>query len=172
LKLNIVDTSTLQRKSLSAYTILANNTAATANVTAQQFRDTSGVYPNASVTWTGTTPPSGTNNHTYRLTQVGKCVTLHIALVYATNGASLTAVQLTLPSGAPTPAQPTGLTGSIYNMYPVKAEIVNASNQAILSSTARGFLRNNTAANGFEIFLTFSTASPGQLGVIAQYWTN
>jgi len=170
-KLNIADTSTLQRKSIPAYTILANNTAATANVTAQQFRDTSGVY-SGTITWTGTTAPSGATTHTYRLTQVGKCVTLHIALVFATNGAGLTAVQMTLPSGAPTPTQPTGLTGSIYNMYPVKAELVNASNQAILSSTARGFLRNNTAANGFEIYITFSTAALGQVGVIAQYWTN
>jgi hypothetical protein len=171
LKLNIADTSVLQRKSLSAYTVMANNTSATANVTAQQFRDTSGVY-SGTITWTGTTAPSGATTHTYRLTQVGKCVTIHIALVFATNGATLTAVQMTLPSGAPTPTQPTGLTGSIYNMYPIKVELVNASNQAILSSTARGFLRNNTAANGFEIYATFSTASPGQVGVIAQYWTN
>lgn len=170
-KLNIADTSALQRKSIPAYSILANNTSATANVTAQQFKDTSGTY-SGTITWTGTTAPSGATNHSYRLTQVGKCVTLHIALVYATNGATLTAVQLTLPSGAPTPAQPTGLTGSIYNMYPVSSQIVNSSNQLILGSQIRGYLRNNTAANGFEIFLTFSTASPGQVGVIAQYWTN
>lgn len=170
-KLNITDTSTLQRKSIPAYSILANNTSATANVTAQQFRDTSGTY-SGTITWTGTTAPSGATTHTYRLTQVGKCVTLHIALVYATNGAGLTAVQMTLPSGAPTPAQPTGLTGSIFNMYPVKVEIVNSLNQVILGSSARGFIRNNTGATGYEIYVTFSTAAPGQVGVIAQYWTN
>ena len=170
-KLNIADTSTLQRKSIPAYSILANNTSATANVTAQQFRDTSGVY-SGTITWTGTTAPSGATNHTYRLTQVGKCVTLHIALVFATNGASLTAVQMTLPSGAPVPAQPTGLTGSIFNMYPVKVELVNTSNQVILSSSARGFVRNNTGATGFEIYATFVGAAVGQVGVIAQYWTN
>jgi hypothetical protein len=170
-KLNIADTSTLQRKSIPAYTILANNTSATANVTAQQFRDTAGVY-SGTITWTGTTAPSGATTHTYRLTQVGKCVTIHIALVFATNGVGLTAVQMTLPSGAPTPAQPTGLTGSIYNMYPVKCELVNTSNQAIFGSQARGFVRNNTGANGYEIYITFSTAGVGQVGVIAQYWTN
>lgn len=170
-KLNIADTSNLQSKSISSYTILANNTNATANVTAQQFRDTSGTYA-GTITWTGTTAPSGATTHTYRLTQVGKCVTLHIALVFATNGSGLTAVQMTLPANAPTPVQPTGLTGSIYNMYPVKCELVNTSNQVILSSSARGFVRNNTGANGYEIFITFSTAGPGQVGVIAQYWTN
>lgn len=170
-KLNITDTSALQRKSIPAYSFNANNTNAAANVSAQAFRDTSGTY-SGTITWTGTTAPSGTTNHSYRLTQVGKCVTLHIALVYATNGAGLTAVQLTLPAGAPTPVQPAGLTGSIFNMYPVSSQIVNSLNQVIFGNQIRGFVRNNTAANGFEIFLTFSTASPGQLGLIAQYWTN
>ena len=172
LKLNISDTSAFQRKSIPSYSILANNTSATANVTAQQFRDTSGVYPGASINWSGTTAPLGTTTHTYRLTQVGKCVTVHIALVYSTNGAGLTSVQLLLPPGAPAPAQPTGLTGSIFNMYPVYGQIVSSVNQSILSNAIRGFLRNNSAANGYEIFLIFTSAAPGQLGVTCQYWTN
>jgi len=170
-KLTIADTSALQRKSIPSYSILANNTAAAANVTAQQFRDTSGTY-SGTITWTGTTAPSGATNHSYRLTQVGKCVTIHIALVYATNGATLTAVQMTLPAGAPTPVQPAGLTGSIFNMYPVSSQIVSSVNQLILGSQSRGFLRNNTAANGFEIFITFATSGVGQVGVTLQYWTN
>jgi hypothetical protein len=167
----VSDTTALQRKSIPAYSILANNTSVTANATAKQFRDTSGVY-SGTITFTGTTAPSGATNHSYRLTQVGKCVTLHIALVFATNGAALTAVQMTLPTGAPTPVQPAGLTGSIFNMYPVTSQLVNSVNQLILSSSARGYLRNNTAANGFEIFITFVSAAPGQVGVTVQYWTN
>ena len=165
------DTTAFQRKSLSANTIMANNTSATANATAQAFRDTSGTY-SGTITWTGTTAPSGATNHSYRLTQVGKCVTLHIALVFATNGVGLTAVQMTLPAGAPTPVQPTGLTGSIFNMYPVSSQIVNSVNQLIFGSQSRGFLRNNTAANGFEIYITFSTSGLGQVGATVQYWTN
>ena len=171
LKLSTEDTSVFQRKSLSAYSIMANNTSATANATAQQFRDTSGTY-SGTITWTGTTAPSGATNHSYRLTQVGKCVTLHIALVYAANGSGLTAVQMTLPSGAPTPVQPAGLTGSNYNMYPVSSQIVNTLNQAVLGSASRGYLRNNTSANGFEIYVIFTSSAPGQVGVIVQYWTN
>lgn len=168
---SLIDTSLFQRKSIAPYTILANPTSATANVSAQSFRDTSGTY-SGTITWTGTTAPSGATNHSYRLTQFGKCVTLHIALVFATNGASLTAVQMTLPAGAPTPVQPAGLTGSIFNMYPVTSQIVSSINQNIISGAIRGFLRNNSAANGFEIFLTFSTSAPGQVGATVQYWTN
>ncbi|CAB4144137.1 hypothetical protein UFOVP462_18 [uncultured Caudovirales phage] len=169
-KLNIADTSTLQRKSIPAYSIMANATSVTANVTAQQFRDTSGTY-SGTITWTGTTAPSGATTHTYRLTQVGKCVTIHFALVFATNGAGLTAVQMTLPAGAPTPAQPTGLTGALANMYPINGQIANVANTIIAGQT-RGFLRNNTAGNGYEVILNFQTAALGQVGVIAQYWTN
>jgi hypothetical protein len=169
---SLIDTTLFQRKSLSANTIMANNTSATANATAQQFRDTSGVYPSGSINWTGTTAPSGTTTHTYRLTQVGKCVTVHIALVYATNGSALTSIQLLLPPNAPAPAQPTGLTGSIFNMYPVYGQLVSSTNQSILSVATRGFLRNNSTPNGYEIFLIFSSTAPGQLGVTLQYWTN
>jgi hypothetical protein len=169
-KLNISDTSTLQPKSISSYSILANNTNATANATTQAFRDTSGTY-SGTITWTGTTAPSGATNHSYRLTQVGKCVTLHIALVFATNGAALTAVQMTLPSGAPTPVQPTGLTGASSNMYPVVAQLANSTN-TILNSSSRGFLRNNSAGNGFEILINFLSSANSQLGVTVQYWTN
>lgn len=170
LKLNITDTSTLQSKSIPSYSILANNTNASANATAQQFRDTSGTY-SGTITWTGTTAPSGATNHSYRLTQVGKCVTLHIALVFATNGAGLTAVQITLPSGAPTPVQPAGLTGASSNMYPANAHLSNSAN-TILSSSSRGFLRNNTTGNGFDILINFATSAPAQVGVTIQYWTN
>jgi hypothetical protein len=169
-KLNISDTSTLQPKSISHYTFLANNTSATSNVTTQQFRDTSGVY-NGTITWTGTTAPSGATNHSYRLTQVGKCVTLHISLVYAANGAALTAVTVTLPTGVPTPVQPTGLTSASSNMYPVNPQFANSAN-SILSSSSRGFLRNNAAGNGFEILINSATIAPAQLGVTLQYWTN
>lgn len=166
----VSDTTALQRKSISAYTILANNTNATANVSAQAFKDTSGTY-SGTITWTGTTAPSGATNHSYRLTQVGKCVTLHISLVFATNGAGLTAVLLTLPSGAPTPVQPAGLTSASTNMYPVNGQLANAAN-SILSSASRGFLRNNSAGNGFEILINFATSAPAMLGVTLQYWTN
>lgn len=170
-KLNITDTSTLQPKSIPSYTFLANNTTSIGNATTQTFKDTSGTY-SGTITWTGTTAPSGATNHSYRLTQVGKCVTLHIALVYATNGSALTAVQMTLPSGAPTPVQPSGLTAASTNMYPVNSQLVNSSNNVILSSTLRGYLRNNAAGNGYEILLNFISSAPGQVGVTLQYWTN
>jgi len=80
-------------------------------------------------------------------------------------------VQLNLPSNAPTPVQPTGLTGASTNMYPVNGQFANVAN-AILSSSIRGFLRNNSAGNGYEILLNSASSAPGHVGITLQYWTN
>jgi hypothetical protein len=169
-KLNISDTSTLQTKSISSYSILANNTSATANATAQAFRDTTGIY-NGTITWTGTLAPSGATNHSYRITQVGKCVTININLLYATNGTGLNRVVATLPSGAPTPAQPTGLTSALQNIYVASAQFITSTNTTA-NLISRNLLRNNTANNGFEFSCEIVSATAAQVNITCQYWTN
>jgi len=89
------DTSAFQRKNVAAYTFKANNTSAAANSTDQVFRDTAGTY-SSTITWTGTTAPSGTANHSFRFTRVGKQVTANIHLNYGTAGSTFTAVQMAL----------------------------------------------------------------------------
>lgn len=171
LKLNSTDTTVFQRKSISAYSILANKTPATANATAQTFRDTSGVF-DGSITWTATTAPSGATNHSYRLTQVGKCVTLNISLVYATNGSATSAILLTLPSNAPTPAQPTGLTGASQYIYVLNVQLATSTNVLATSAATRGMMRNNSANNGVELFASWAGQGISQVNLTIQYWTN
>jgi hypothetical protein len=169
-KLTISDTSTLQRKQLPAYSFIANGTNAAANGTATYFKDTSGTYT-GTITWTGTTAPSGTTNHSYRWTRVGKCVTLNVNLVYATNGGALTAVVFDLPSDAPTPAEPAGLTGASQNMYPVLVWNTNASN-ALVANSARGFLRNNSGNNAYEFVVNMTTSAVNAAYITLNYWTD
>jgi len=169
-KLTISDTSTLQPKQLAAYSFQANGTSAAANGTATYFKDTSGTYT-GSIAWTGTTAPSGTTNHSYRWTRIGKCVTLNVNLIYATNGGALTAVVFDLPSDAPTPAEPAGLTGASQNMYPVLIWNTNASN-ALVSNAARGFLRNNSGNNAYEFVINITTSAVNSAYVTINYWTN
>ena len=171
LKLNISDTSVFDRKSLPAYSFAANKTPATANATAQTFRDTSGVF-DGSITWTATTAPSGATNHSYRLTQIGKCVTLNISLVYATNGNSTSAILLTLPSNAPTPAQPTGLTGASQYIYVLNCQLATSANGLGTTAQTRGMMRNNSVNNGVELFASWAGQSIAQVNLTIQYWTN
>jgi hypothetical protein len=164
------DTSAFQRKQLAAYTFTANGTNAAANGTATAFKDTSGTYTGA-ITWTGTTPPSGATNHTYRWTRIGKMVTLNINLVFATNGAGLSALVCDLPSDAPTPIEPTGLTGANQNMYPVL--VWNATSTNILvANSSRGFLRNNSANTGYEFVINNTTSALNSAYITITYWSN
>jgi predicted RecA/RadA family phage recombinase len=169
-KLTISDTSTLQPKQLAAYSFQANGTSAAANGTATYFKDTSGTYT-GSIAWTGTTAPSGTTNHSYRWTRIGKCVTLNVNLIYATNGGALTAVVFDLPSDAPTPAEPAGLTGASQNMYPVLVWNTTATN-TLVSNAARGFLRNNSSNNAYEFVVNITTSAVNSAYVTLNYWTN
>lgn len=55
------------------------------------------------LTWTGTSAPSGTIVKTYRWSQVGKTVTLFFKITAATPGLAVTAVSFPLPSDCPVP---------------------------------------------------------------------
>lgn len=168
LKLNISDTTNLQPKSIPAYSIMANNTSATANVTAQQFRDTSGVYT-GTITWNGTAPT--VSSHTYRWTRIGKMVTLNISLVFSIAGVSNSTLNITLPNDCPTPIEPTGLTGNSTFMYPVNFKIF-ASFTALASLSERAGLRKNSSGSGYEINAAFGgLAAVGAL-VTLTYYTN
>lgn len=168
-KLNISDTSTLQPKSIPSYTFLANNTTATANAQSLPFKDTSGVYT-ASPVFNGTAPTSG--NLSYRWTRIGKMVTINISLVYANAGSSNTSITIPLPSDAPTPTKPSGLTSASNLLYPCYGG-VNATNQSTLSNSAfRGFLRNNSSNNGFEFFVNHGTTTPINAFLTCIYFTD
>lgn len=164
------DTSVFQRKQLPAYSFQANGTSAAANSVATYFKDTSGTYT-GTITWTGTTAPSGSTNHSYRWTRIGKMVTLNIMLVYATNGAAITALQIDLPSDCPAPAEPAGLTGASQNMYPALI-YTSSSTNALLSAAQRGFLRNNTGNTGHDFIFNFTSHAPNSAHITLTYWTN
>jgi hypothetical protein len=168
-KLNISDTSTLQPKSISSYSILANNTTATANAQALPFKDTSGTYT-GTTTWNGTAPTSG--NLSYRWTRIGKMVTINISLIYANAGSANSTIVVTLPADAPTPTKPAGLTSASNLLYPCYGG-VNITNQSTLTNSAfRGFLRNNAANNGFEFTIGHAATTPIILFVTCTYFTD
>ena len=155
-KLNITDTSVFQRRSLASYTFIANNTTATANGTTQTFKDSGQKTYSGTITWTGTTAPSGSTNHSYRWSQVGKLVTLRITLIYSVAGAALTSVVCALPSDCPTPEIPTGSTANNSYLYEGSGTLATAIISAGHSTTVGGGiseLRINSAGTGYEIWI-------------------
>jgi hypothetical protein len=98
--------------SLIAYSFWANNTNATANATANTFKAIAKQTYSGSITWTGTTQPTGATQHSYSWQQVGNVVTFSLCLIYATQGGALTQVLMTLPSDMPSPVKPDGITAT------------------------------------------------------------
>jgi len=165
----VVDTSVFQRKSSAAYTFKANNTNATANATDQTFRDQSSQTYTGTILWNGTAP-TGTTNHTYHWTQVGKKVDLRISLVYGTAGATNSQVTLAIPSDCPTPASISGLTANQDMLYQGTGYI-NSTTSAP-TAFCRAYIRNIVASSP-DIFLVQTTSISARCAWITiTYWTN
>ena len=152
LKLSTADTSVFQRKSLSAYSIMANNTSATANATAQIFKQFGNQTYTDSITITGASNPSGAINHSFRWSQIGNLVTLHITLTYATVG-SLSQVAIEIPDGLPTPILPTGLTAN-NDIIAYGTGFMVTNTTAVAGVFSKVFLRQNTGlVNDYEVVI-------------------
>lgn len=161
---------TVANMSYAANSIAANSTGSTAAPSAITFKEVAEQTYSGTITWTGTTAPSGTETHRYRWNQIGKTVTLHITLVYQTAGSALTNVTMTLPSDVPSPIEPTGLTAADNIMYPGSC-LVGAG---LTSSTtgARGGIIINSSDTGYLIGITHASVGARAVWVTVTYFTN
>jgi uncharacterized protein YejL (UPF0352 family) len=146
--------------SQSAFTILANNTNASAVPTEQVFENiTNATYDGATPTWSGTTAPSGAIQHTYSLSQVGNMVTLVINLSYATAGSNLTGVTFELPSTAPTPALPTSVSVALDVISYITGAITTSKASIITGTPSCSFRLKSTSPNVCEVSITRTAAA-------------
>jgi len=165
------DTSVFQRKNIAAYSFKANATNAAANVTDQAYYNPGVQTYSGTITWTGTTAPSGTTNHSYNWTRIGNLVTLNITLNYGTAGNALTAVTMALPADCPTPKEQSGLGAANEILYFGTGQVTTAST-ATNSNLVRAFLRVNAADNGYELGMSTSSAAYKNGNITVQYFVN
>jgi hypothetical protein len=114
---------------------------------------------NDTITWTGTTPPSGTATNTYQWVQTGKLVTLRMNFAYGFQGTSITLLSMPLPSDCPMPLVPSGFSGASNLLYIGNAYTQSTLNTFGAASTSRSVLRINAANNGYEILLATTSVS-------------
>ena len=144
----------------SAFTILANNTNASAVPTEQVFENiTNATYDGATPFWNGTTAPSGAIQHTYSLSQVGNMVTLVINLSYATAGSNLTGVNFELPSTAPTPELPTSVTTALDVISYITGAITTTKASVVSGTPVCSFRLKSTSPNVCEVSITRTAAA-------------
>jgi hypothetical protein len=162
--------SPYQRKFLTANSFMANNTSSGTNATATTFKQFGNATYNDSITITGTVNPSGAINHTFRWSQVGNLVTLHITLTYATNG-SLNTIAMELPDGLPIPILPTGLTAN-NEIICYGTGFMVSTTTGVASVFSKVFLRQNTGlTNDYEVVINQATnASYRIMNATIQYF--
>jgi hypothetical protein len=158
-------------KSTSAYSIKANNTTSTANETEFTFRQSGLSVYSGTITWTGTTAPSGAESHSFNWQQIGNLVQLNLNLHYATGGSGLTAVVISLPSDLPNPIKPTGFTGASERLY-IGSGRLSTSDTGNLSTAGECFLRTNSADNGFEILISQASSNAKNAQITIEYFTS
>ena len=149
------DTSVFQRKSISSYSIMANNTNADANTTAQVFKDISGTYT-GTITWNGTAPTTATIS-TYQWQQIGKWVKVQIYVYYTNTGTACSNVSLSIPADMPTPDISMFTSGALSILYTGTGGL-GLSNTS-LTTTTNAYMRRNAANNGNEFFITAASAN-------------
>ena len=154
-----------QDKSLSAYSVVANNTASSANAAEFTFRKWDKATYGGTIAWNGTAPTT-ILGQSYGGQQVGNMVSINLSIVYSVAGATNTQVTFTLPSDLPTPVSPTGFTAALDVIAYGTGMIMNATNSTAVTGARNCFLRRNAANNGYEFFLNVSISVSAKVAIL------
>lgn len=156
--------------SQAAYTMLANNTNGTANMAAQTFKAIAKQTYSGTITWTGTTAPSGTTSHSYSWQQVGNVVTFSLTLFYGTAGSALSQVVCALPSDMPAPVKPDGITGTSEIITMLVGQMSGGSTLSTLQG--RAALRiDSSSTSAYQLVLAQSASGYKVAWISGSYLT-
>lgn len=159
-------------QTFGANRMIANNTAGAAAPAEHPFISKAAATLSSTVTWTGTTAPSGSTTFEYGFQQTGNKVNFWIALKYSVAGATLQAVAIEFPSDMPTPYEPVGLTAASEKLYSITGMIDSASTGS--AGVCRAWIRRNAADNNYEAFVQTGSGSNNSIlaWVNGQYFTS
>lgn len=149
--------TTAKMVQLSAYKFWANDTNAAANAAEHDFQDEGETAITATITFTGTTAPSGASTLSQWWLRVGNTVFYKFMLTYATASTATTIVTLSFPTEFPAAFVPTGLSAASNFLYFMDYSRAITTPSGSLTNNASGALKRNSGntANDF----VFSLAS-------------
>ena len=157
--------------SQSAFTMLANNTSASAVPTEQVFKNIAQQVYTLTPVWTATAAPSGTTNHTYQWSQIGNTVTVRLNLIYSTVATGATIVVCPFPTDLPIPLSPSGLTSASANLYYGTGLMTNTNSSQPTTLPTFTSIRRNAANTGYELTMSRASNSAGFVYITIQYFT-
>jgi hypothetical protein len=159
-----------------AYTILANNTNASAAPTEKVYKEVAEQSLSGSgFSATGGTLPGGTQTHSYRWSQIGSLVTLRINLNFTTNGTcSGIAIPFANMSDIPqTPQHP--------SVYSTLGDVITYGSGSLTAAASKGFptfttangtsaIRKALSGSTYEVVVGRASASYGSAWIHIQYY--
>ena len=159
-------TTTSTSAALSAYKLVANNTASSAVPTEFTFRKWDSTTYSGAITWTPSgTPPNTILAQSYSGQQVGNMVSLNLSISYANAGTSNTQVIFALPSDFPTPLSPTGFTTGFDIIANGTGWIASTTSNTATTGAKNCFLRRNNAG-GYELVVIVSIAVAARVAML------
>jgi len=133
----------------NAYTMSVNNTNATANHTTANYRDEAEATFGETITWTGTTAPSGTQTSNYRWFRVGNMVYYHFTMDWSVAGTAITSARFPMPAAMPTPQIPNGRNAANNACYEGAGGMSTSLTNTPANNSKVAIMRN-AANNGFD----------------------
>lgn len=142
-------------KSMSAYSMRANNTNATANSTEFDFQlENKKTLRDSGFSYVGTTAPYGAFTGSYSWILIGNFISLQMNGTWSNIGMGISSLTIPLPSDLPLPIKPDGFTSALNRQYQGVGYLA-ISNTGVANNNP-AFIRANSANTGFEIVITSS----------------
>ncbi|MEC4050603.1 hypothetical protein OX284_014280 [Flavobacterium sp. SUN046] len=158
-------------KSMSAYSFRVNDTNATANATETTYKSIAEQSFSPTVTWGGTTAPSGALTANYSWIQIGNQVTVRMNFTYSVAGTAITSMLFSLMSDLPTPFVPSGTNNSNAFLYSgIASMLISQTNAA--STYYKASIRRNSANNGFDVYIAGASVGVTYINATITYLTN
>lgn len=123
----------------------------------QLYEEVAETTYSGTITWDGTAPPTTLIHATYRWCRVGKMVSLRINIRYTNPGTTNTTCTMTLPSGAPTPQDPSGFNAANDIGVMATGSLGTGPGNATGGNT-RCFLGPNATATGYLLSIITTSA--------------
>jgi hypothetical protein len=142
--------------SQGAFTVLANNTSASAVPTEQVFKDVAQQNYTETPTWS-TSAPTTILANTYEWSRIGSTVNVRISLSYDT-AATNSSVILPMPADMPIPASITGFTAASDILSYGSGMMLVTKISTAVTGARNCLLRRNAANTGYEFFVNVSVA--------------
>lgn len=134
----------------------ARSTLGLGSSATQAYTEIADAAISSTITWTGTTAPSGASSLRVSGTQIGKLVIARIRLEYANAGSALTAVTINWPTQLPNPADITGWGNSEVGMVIPGGLATTAGGVHVTTSLARIV---KDGSGNFQIVISAASAA-------------